>query len=458
MDRDSRNRRPPTPRPTMIPPRGDAGGQIDRPLLGWTRGDGATGRATLQPVATRPGADLGLQVRGDADAHWIAIGPTGSGKTTGIVMPQIIEHSGPLVVLDIKGELYRETSAHRRRMGQQVLRFDPFGLVRGGAAQRLNPLDLVRLSPHPDAVARAMAETLMPMSRAGRDIFWPLMGNALNAAGLHLTALALPEEERGKAHVPGWRARLHGDDVVYGLAQLLDTRPDLPATVREELAGFLQLPEITRGGVLASAQAPLKVFGDPALCAGLGGSDIDLAAIRDGAPVSLYLCWPPALLKSHAGVLRLVLATLIDTLLLRPGADGPGTLIVIDEAGTIGEIPQVETAFTLARGFGAKITAVFQSAAQLHTAYGSAAQTILDNAGLISILPPGNLLAASQAAALVGGFSAEEVLAMAPSEVMVAASGQRPRRLRRPNVRTDALFAGRWKSSSRPRAPGQKAP
>lgn len=449
-------------KPTRSPAPSSGGGsrgcQIERPLLGWTSGAARCDHAGLRVVPSADEAAGERPVRGRTGQHWIAIGPTGSGKTTGIVMPQILEHPGPVVVVDIKGELYRETAGHRRRMGQEVLRFDPFGLI-DEPAHRLNPLDLIRLSPHPEAIARAMAETLMPISGGIRDAFWPLMGNALNAAGLHLTALAAPQEGGHHAHVSGWRATLHGGDIVYSLGALLNGRPDLPVEVREELCGFLQLPEVTRGGVLATAQAPLKVFGGPKLRTALGGSDIDLAAIRDGAPVTLYLCWPPAMLKSHAPVLRLILSTLIDAILLRqPGCGGTDTLIVIDEAGTIGEIPQVETAFVLTRDFGARVTAVFQSVNQLYTAYGAAAQTVLDNAGLISILPPGNYLAASQAATLIGRVSAEEILAMGPSEVMVAEGGFRPRRLRRPNVLTDLLFAGMRKSAGRGHGPDRNAP
>ena len=57
---------------------------------------------------------------------------------------------------------------------------------------------------------------------------------------------------------------LMSDDVVYNLAVLMDTiGKQLPPLAHREIAAFLQMPEVTRGGVLATAQSYVKTLHSP---------------------------------------------------------------------------------------------------------------------------------------------------------------------------------------------------
>ena len=54
---------------------------------------------------------------------------------------------------------------------------------------------------------------------------------------------------------------LMSDDVVYNLAVVLDTvGKRLNKACYQEIASFLQMPELTRGGVLATADSYLRPF------------------------------------------------------------------------------------------------------------------------------------------------------------------------------------------------------
>lgn len=50
----------------------------------------------------------------------LVVGTSGSGKTRGIVSPNILQASGSYVIVDPKGNLYRQYSAYLRRRGYQV--------------------------------------------------------------------------------------------------------------------------------------------------------------------------------------------------------------------------------------------------------------------------------------------------------------------------------------------------
>ena len=76
------------------------------------------------------------------DGHLITFAPTGTGKTSGSVICNALTHPGQLIVLDIKGEVYKHTAATRRAMGQEVQVLD----LRDGGDEKgaLNSLDLAR--------------------------------------------------------------------------------------------------------------------------------------------------------------------------------------------------------------------------------------------------------------------------------------------------------------------------
>src|ERR671931_2358578 len=73
------------------------------------------------------------------DCHSVLVfGPTGSSKTSGLVVPGVLEWSGPLLATSVKPDLLRATMAHRARRGQ-VLVIDPLG-ASGVKPARWTPL------------------------------------------------------------------------------------------------------------------------------------------------------------------------------------------------------------------------------------------------------------------------------------------------------------------------------
>ena len=71
----------------------------------------------------------------------ILAAPTRSGKGVGIVVPNCLNYSDSLVVLDIKGENFDITSGFRAKHGQKVYLFAPFD--EAGVTHRYNPLEYI---------------------------------------------------------------------------------------------------------------------------------------------------------------------------------------------------------------------------------------------------------------------------------------------------------------------------
>lgn len=104
--------------------------------------------------------------------HAIVIAPTRSGKSTCIAIPILLTYEGSVVVLDVKGELYRITSGYRGlALGQNVYIWSPYDDT--GRTHRFNPFTpLARLAPGIRwGELQTIAAILYPDGQ-GKDPFW----------------------------------------------------------------------------------------------------------------------------------------------------------------------------------------------------------------------------------------------------------------------------------------------
>ncbi len=66
-----------------------------------------------------------LQTRDEG--HILTVAPTRSGKGVGLIIPNLLNWNGPVVIFDPKGENYTQTSLYRRGvLGQRIWCFDPY--------------------------------------------------------------------------------------------------------------------------------------------------------------------------------------------------------------------------------------------------------------------------------------------------------------------------------------------
>jgi type IV secretion system protein VirD4 len=223
------------------------------------------------------------------------------------LIPNLLTYAGPVIAVDPKGELYHVTAERRRRMGQHVVRVDPFRIA-GDDTDALNPLDVIDL-PRADLECDShwLATLLATGQRGSAEPFWDEAGTALNFGVL--THLATADGERRSLNT--LRRMLHADDSVYDLSVLLDTCRGMNEAARQEIASFLHMPDVTRGGVQAVAASFLKPLASRKVADSLGASSFPLSDVVAGRPLSVYLIVPPDKLESHKALLKLWLGTLL---------------------------------------------------------------------------------------------------------------------------------------------------
>jgi type IV secretion system protein VirD4 len=106
-------------------------------------GRSAKSRSRSIGFTTRAQSEAADLITYSGEGHLITFAPTGTGKTSSSVITNALTHAGPLIALDIKGEIYAATADARRKMGQDVKVLD---LSDGGHPGSLNPLDLITYS------------------------------------------------------------------------------------------------------------------------------------------------------------------------------------------------------------------------------------------------------------------------------------------------------------------------
>ncbi len=314
------------------------------------------------------------------DSHLITIAPTGAGKGRGVIIPNLLTYNGPVVVFDPKGENYITTARRRREMGQQVVKLDPFGVV-DGESDSFNPLDIFNLqNVDLESDAQMLAELLSRGVTGFKEPFWDVSGSALQS-GVIAHVATMEEEKRQLSSV---RDLLMADDTVYSLAVVLDTvGKTMNKMAHDEIAAFLQMPELTRGGVLATANSYLKSILSDRVIRTLQQSSFNLQDVVDGKPLSIYLIIPPDKLQSHRAVVKLWVGALLKAITSRQSIPEQKTLFMLDECGQLQHFPFLETIITLCRGYGALCWTFWQDLAQLQHWYPTSWKTILNNCGVI---------------------------------------------------------------------------
>jgi type IV secretion system protein VirD4 len=410
-------------------------------LLGWSAESEAPARVGFGDPVNIERTESRRAITMSDDGHIVTVAPTGAGKGRGAIIPNLLRYRGPVIVVDPKGENAKVTARARRAMGHDVKIIDPFGLVTEETDQ-LNPLDvLTRPGVELESEAQALAMMLAGGETALKEPFSEIWGRSLVSGLIAYVAEHEPEESRTFGRV---RELLKNDDVVFSLAKLLDDTPDLAGLARTEIAAFLQLTDVTRSGVLATAQSFTEVVNAAPARRTLSKTTVDLDAMARGAPVTVYLVIPPDKLASHNALLRLWIGALLKTVMSRTERPEHDTLFVIDECAQLGQLEHLRVAMTLLRGYGLKVWAFFQDLSQLRRLYPDDWQTIVNNASVFQTFGLTNHVMATETADIVGDVDAFALRALSRDRQVLAAARRRAQVCRLPDYLRDPEFAGRF--------------
>jgi type IV secretion system protein VirD4 len=299
-----------------------------------------------------------------SDEHLLVLGPTGSGKSSALAIPALLQWPGPLVVTDPKGELVRSTLGYRRGLGAAAV-FAP--LMEPSA--RWNPVASIRSSEDALRVATFL------MGRApDREPFWHDLARQL----LHGLLAEASEIQLSPA----------------GILEMLQMVPadELPEVVHHPVArrlvqGSLSGGDRTAMGVVATLVAQLGAYGSDQVAAATATSDFDPAAIASGELRTLYCVVAP----HDAPVLRGLISALISCCWRSLFASPPQVpaLFVLDEFTQLTNLPELPALVQLGRSQGVRMILMAQDLASISATYGADAAAALWSNCRTKLLLPG---------------------------------------------------------------------
>ena len=361
--------------------------------------------------------------------------PTRTGKGVGFVIPNLLDWTGSIVVLDMKREAYRATSGWRRQvLGQKVFIFDP--LSEAGATHCFNPLAYIDRTDPIGVVSELQRMSLqwLPYPISGNPFFTDAARNGFVGVGAYLAAH--PDYDFTIANI----FRILTNDPQTRLPPVLkeierSASMNIAMGAIELLRAFLDIPPETFGSVKSTIESKLGLFANPRIVMATRRSDFDLKALRT-VPMTVYLGSDPGDLTLLAPLYNLFFQQIADlhtretppralsrfernrrarqilrevrggdaetrkqarsrAAVVRTTGFEPGqrnavpVLLIVDEFKRLGKMDVLGEGFSYLAGYGVRIAAVFQSPAQIIAVYGAhMAREIEANCGIQIFFTP----------------------------------------------------------------------
>jgi type IV secretion system protein VirD4 len=355
----------------------------------------------LRVRTPRPGAFI-LGRRGtsliatEKETSVLVIGPTRSGKTTGLVIPNLFEWDGPAIVTSTKSELVDITGAYRQSVGP-VYVYDPTGEISEQyQSVTWSPIVGCENLDYAIMVAAWLCAGLNQGNSGKSDndwAHWAESGKLLIAPLLYCAATT------GQHNIVDVRTWIHAFDLNTPMAIMQDllSREAHPENSDPERAiGMLmsidQRPEKERGTVFSTVMRIFSVFNEKpvALSAMTSRFNPEEFLKRKG---TLYLCTPRQAPERVASLFVGILMTAVTKAygmanFMPRGRLEPELGLFLDELANVVPIDELPSMASQGAGRGVILMSIVQDFSQLRARYGNdKSNSILNNHGCKIVLP-----------------------------------------------------------------------
>lgn len=340
----------------------------------------------------RLGRSGGRLIATERETSVLVVGPTRSGKTTCLVVPNLLDWRGPAVVTSTKGELLALTAAHRQRVGP-VHVYDPTGEL-GMPSVTWSPVAGCHDLDRAWMVAAWLCAGLQQgTSRGDNDwAHWAESGKLLIAPLLFAAATA----GCTVVDVHSW---IHGFDLVTPAAMLEEIAEDPAAPARHDaqralsmLTSIDQRPERERGTVFSTVMRIFSAFNERAVAESAATSRFNPRTLLERCG-TLYLCTPRMAAERVASLFVGILMTVVTEAYGLAESSAHGRLpqelgLFLDELANVVPIDDLPSLASQGAGRGVLLMSIVQDLSQLRARYGTdRANSILNNHPCKLVLP-----------------------------------------------------------------------
>jgi type IV secretion system protein VirD4 len=362
----------------------------------WVPGP-VSGRPYLGTIGRMPARMLAAE----PEVQPMVVAPPRSGKSSGFVVPWLLDHDGPALVLSTKRDVYDATAASRRCLGR-VWVYDPFG---DEVSSGFTPLVPAQTWPGAIRAGEALASAAHPDSSNAANEFWDKEAASMLAPLLHAAAIS----SQSMSELVRW---LDARDFTDAIGALQGTGATAAA---DQLEGVSRRDERNRETTVMSALNLLRAYRYPQVAASAAG-DLTPNGFLDGRANTIYVIAAGHDQEALRPVILALVTSIYETAIVtarRGGALHPRLLILMDEAANIAPVRNLAPWLSQCGDHGIVIATIWQSIAQIDQRYGRAARDAICAASTAQLfIPP---LAEPTSAGYLTELLGEEPVANASS-------------------------------------------
>lgn len=349
----------------------------------------------------------------NGEYHSLIIGATGSGKTQGVVFPQV--HSlakarESMIITDPKGEIYEKSSVMLREMGYQILLLNFRDPQNGSAWNPMTlPYKLYKSGNHDKAIELLddlALNILYDDSNKNADPFWEKT-SADYFSGIALGLFEDAKEDEININSISLATTV-GEEKFGGSTYIKEyfNAKDPASAAAINASSTIMAPTETKGSILSVFKQKVKLFASrDNLSEMLSYSSVDLESIGE-RPTAVFIVIQDEKKTYHSLVtilLKQIYETLISTAQKHGGKLPVRTNFILDEFANMPPLKDVTTMITAARSRRIRFTMIIQNFAQLDAVYGKDdAETIRGNCGNIIYLITTELKALEEISKMCG--------------------------------------------------------
>jgi len=327
--------------------------------------------------------------------HMISVAATRSGKGVSLIIPNLLNYAGAVLVVDPKGENAWVTAPYRRNvLNQHTIILDPweevnhaYGSLAGVEEQcaSFNPLSI--LDPDSDNFAEDLAylADALILTESTKEPYFDNTAREL-WAGLMAFVVENPEYSNNATLEAARKLLMQSNsELQLTIRAAIGLGPDTVAA--RKLAQFENFKDTTSiMSVISSARTQTSFLDSDALNRSMEKSDFSFDELCRGN-VSIYLVLPVERLQTHARWLRLMVSIGIRAIArgrATASSHGLPALFMLDEFGTIGKLDAVAQAFGLMAGLGMIMWGFVQDFNQLKRDYPTHWGTFIANSQAVT--------------------------------------------------------------------------
>jgi type IV secretion system protein VirD4 len=328
------------------------------------------------------GVARGGWVWSGAQRSTLVLGPPRAGKTSSLVIPNILLAPGPVVSTSTKPDVMQATADARASKGWTFL-YDPSGAIecpRG--VERVGWSPLTSASKWDAAVVTA--DAMVRASRMGGthagEGHWNERAGALLSTLLHAAAVA----DHSMRDVLRWIDRHDGAPAL----EILSTGHHEGSTATDLLTGIVATDSREQSGIWSTTSGVLAAYRTDGAMESTRAPQLDLNSFCEGTN-TLYICSSGRHQRQFAPLVVATLGDVRDAVYTRSqeGRQSSATLFALDEVANIAPVPDLPAMVSEGGGQGLLVLACLQDLSQARSRWGAAADGFLSLFGTTVVLP-----------------------------------------------------------------------